>query len=184
MIMQSGFKGNVFSIELLKRILFYGIATLVLGSLQCAFFPFLDFCPATPDLILTMLVAIALLDSPKSAAICAVACGFFIDAIGGSGISLSPVIYFLTIVVISFFTEKILRGLPAFLLLLIPALLCRAVSTYACVAIIERTLPSASVFSGIILPEAICTAILAIPVYFLVKLCSIPLQSHGKFNFQ
>jgi len=182
--MQSNFKGNVFSIELLKRILFFGLATLVLGSLQCAFFPFLDFCPATPDLILTMLVAIALLDSPKSAAVCAVACGFFIDAIGGSGIAFSPAIYFLSVLIISFFTEKILKGLPAFLLLLVPALVCRAASTYVCIVATYRAMPSASVFTEILLPEAICTAILAIPVYFLVKLCTIPLQSHGKFNFQ
>ena len=182
--MQSNFKSNVFSIELLKRLLVYGIATLVLGSLQCAFFPFLDFCPATPDLILTMIIAIALLDSPKSAAICAVACGFFIDAIGGAGIAFSPLIYFLTVLTVSFFTEKILKGLPAFLLLLIPTLLCRAASTYLCIAATYRVLPSASVLTEIILPEAVCTAIFAIPVYFVVKLCNIPLQSHGKFNFQ
>ena len=182
--MQSNFKGNVFSIELFKRIIFYGIATLVLGSLQCAFFPLLDFCPATPDLILTMLVAIALLDSPKSAAICAVACGFFIDAIGGAGISFSTLIYFSTVVIISLFTEKILKGLPAFLLLLLPTLLCRAVWTYLCIAATERALPAASVFSATIIPEAVCTALLAVPVYFLVKLCSVPLQSHGRFNFQ
>ena len=182
--MQSNFKGNVFSIELLKRILFYGIATLVLTSLQCAFFPFLDFCPATPDLVLTMLTAIALLDSPKSAAICAVASGFFVDAIGGSGISLSPVFYLIGAVIISIFTDKILKGLPSFLLLMIPTLLWRAFSTYVYAAIVEKALPGASVFSDIILPEAICTALLAIPVYFLVKLCSVPLQSHGRFNFQ
>lgn len=182
--MQSGFKGNVFSIELLKRILFFGIATLFLGSLQCAFFPLLDFCPATPDLIMTMLTAIALLDSPKSAAICALASGFFIDAIGGSGIAISPVVYLLGVVAVSFFTDKILKGLPSFLLLLIPTLVCRAISTYAYAVIAERAMPSASVFPDVILPEAIATALLAIPVYFLVKLCTVPLQSHGRFNFQ
>ena len=172
------------SIELLKRILFYGLATLALASLQCAFFPLLDFCPATPDLLLTMLVAIALLDSPKSAAICAVACGFFIDAIGGVGISFSPLIYFSTVLIISFFTEKILEGLPAFLLLLLPALLCRATWTYLCIAAAERRMPAATVFSGTIIPEAICTALFAIPVYFLIKLCVAPLQKHGRFNFR
>ena len=172
------------SIELFKRILFYGLTTLFLGSLQCAFFPLLNFCPATPDLLLAMLVAIALLDSPKSAAICAVACGFFIDAIGGVGISFSPLIYFSAVLIISFFTEKILEGLPAFLLLLLPSLLCRATWTYLCIAAAERHLPAATVFSETIIPEAVCTALLAVPVYFLVKLCSIPLQRHGKFNFR
>lgn len=182
--MQLGFKGNVFSLELLKRILFYGIATLLLGSLQCAFFPLLDFCPATPDLIITMLTAIALLDSPKSAAICALASGFFIDAIGSSGIALSPVIYLLGVMIVSFFTDKILKGFPSFLLLLIPTLLWRAFSTYAYAAISEKALPAASIFADIILPELLCTALLAIPVYFIVKLCTVPLQSHGRFNFQ
>lgn len=181
--MQSNLKGNVFSLELLKRVLIYGILTLVLGSLQCAFFPLLDFCPMTPDLILAMLVAIALLDSPKCAAVCAVGCGFFIDAIGGSGASFSPIIYLLTVVIISFFTEKILKSFASFLLLLVPALICRAASTYICIAITERAAPSASVFADILLPEAVCTAVLALPIYFLVKLCAVPLKSHGKFTF-
>ena len=181
--MQANFKGNVFSLELLKRVLIYGIAMLVLGSLQCAFFPLLDFCPMTPDLILAMLTAISLLDSPKSAAVCAVAGGFFIDAIGSSGASVSPVIYFLTVVVISFFTEKILKSFASFLILMIPALICRLVSTYICVALAEHALPSASVFTEILLPEAICTAVAAIPIYFLVKLCAVPLNNHGKFTF-
>ena len=183
--MQSGFKGSsVVSIELMKRILVYGIATLFLGCLQCAFFPLLDFCPATPDLIIAMLTAIALIDSPKSAAVCALASGFFIDAIGGSTLALSPAIYLLSVVIISFFTDKILKGFPSFLLLLLPTLIWRAVSTYAYAAIAEKGLPAVSIFADILLPELICTAILAIPVYFLVKLCTIPLQSHGRFNFQ
>ena len=181
--MQGGSKNSIFSLEVLKRVMIYGLLTLVLGSAQCAFFPILSFCPRTPDLILAMLVAIAMLDGEGPAAICAVACGFFIDAIGGSGVALSPLIYFLTVFVISFYTEKVLKSFPAFLLLLIPALVCRAISTYICASIADRVFPSFWMIGHVILPEMLCTAILAIPVYFLLKLCVKPLQAHGRFMF-
>jgi len=181
--MQGNAKRSLFSPEVLKRVLIYGLLTLFLGSAQCAFFPFLDFCPRTPDLILAMLVAIAMLDSESSAAICAVACGFFIDAIGTSGVAISPLIYFATVIVISFFTEKVLKSFPSFLLLLIPALVCRAISTFICAVIADRAFPSFWIIGKVILPEMLCTAIFAMPIYFLLRLCVKPLQKHGRFMF-
>ena len=169
--------------EILKRIIIYGLLTLFLGCAQCAFFPFLDFCPKTPDLILAMIVAIALLDSEVAAGVCAVACGFFVDAIGSSGLALSPIIYFLTIAVVCCFTGKILKSFPSFLILLIPTLICRAIATCVRILIADGGFPELLVLIDIILPEMIITAIFALPIYFLVKLCVKPLSSHGKFMF-
>ena len=169
--------------EILKRVIIYGLLTLVLGSAQCAFFPLLDFCPKTPDLILAMLVAIALLDSEIAAGVCAVACGFFIDSIGGSGLALSPLIYFLTVVIVCCFTGKILKSFPSFLILLIPMLICKGLATYVRFFIAEGNFPPLWVFAEIILPEIVVTALFALPIYFLIKLCVKPLRSHSKFMF-
>ena len=88
--MQNNIRESLFRPELLKRIVIYGLLTLLLGSAQCSFFPLLNICPSTPDLIMGMLLGIILIDSDKSAAVVAVAAGFFIDAIGGGAIALSP----------------------------------------------------------------------------------------------
>ena len=181
--MQRSIKDSLFRPEVLKRLFIYGLLTLFLGCLQCAFFPFLNFVPRTPDLILCMLICIAMLDSEASAAICAVGAGFYIDAIGGVGVSLSPIIYFCAVLFISLFTGKILKSLPTYVLLLVPSLLWRAISTYVCVLISARSFPPFEIVKTILVPEAICTAIFAIPIYFLLKLCISPLQTHEKFTF-
>lgn len=181
--MKRRLRESLFSLELLKRLLIYGILILFLGCAQCAFFPFLSFCPMTPDLVLALLVAIALLDSESSAAVCAVCAGFFVDSIGASGVVLSPLIYFFTMLIISLLTGKILKSFPSFLLLLVPALLCRALGTLACMLLNELSMPPLWVLWEIILPEAVYTAICALPIYFLIKLCTKPLKTHSKFTF-
>ncbi len=174
---------SLFSQNTVKRILIYGIITLVLASAQCAFFPILDICPRTPDLIMGMLLAIALLDGEKSAAVCAVAAGFFIDALGSSFLALSPLIYLVFVAFISIFTKKVLKSLASYLLLLMPMLVYRAAATYLCILITEGTLPAPWVFVDILLPEAIATGLLCIPVYFILKLCSGALLTHSRFTF-
>ena len=71
--MQNNIRESLFRPELLKRIVIYGLLTLLLGSAQCSFFPLLNICPSTPDLIMGMLLGIILIDSDKSAAVVAVA---------------------------------------------------------------------------------------------------------------
>lgn len=166
-----------------KRIIIYGILTLVLGCAQCAFFPTLSLCPATPDLIMGMLLAIAILDSPKSAAVCALGAGFFVDAVGGSGVALSPLVYLIYVLMISVFAGKVLKSFFSYTLLLIPTLIYRAVATYLCFSVHIKALAPLWSLKEIILPEAVCTAILCLPIYFIVKLCAKPIDTHGRFTF-
>ena len=181
--MQGNLKDSVLRPEILKRILIYSLLTLFLGCIQCAFFPLLDFCPQTPDLVLVMLVAIALLDGPTAAMICSVGAGFFVDAIGASGFAFAPLIYFLTVALVSLFTGKILKSFPSYILLLVPTLLCRATATLICLLVTGGAIPLFTATKLILLPEMVCTALSAVPIYFLVKLCCMPLRSHGKFTF-
>ena len=83
--MQRDLRDQLFRPELVKRIVIYSLLTLILGSAQCSFFPALSICPATPDLVMGMLLAVLLIDSEKSAAPLAIGAGFFLDAMHGSG---------------------------------------------------------------------------------------------------
>lgn len=181
--MQGNIRTSLFRPELIKRIVIYGLLTLLLGSAQCSFFPLLSICPSTPDLIMGMLLAIVLIDSDKSAAVTAIAAGFFIDAVGGGAIALSPLIYCVFVLFISMFSGKMLTSFPSYALLMIPTLIYRGLATAACMAIERRALVSLPEILSTVGPELICTAIVCIPLYFAVKLCAIPLETHGKFTF-
>ena len=181
--MRGAKKSNAAGANTARRIVIYGALTLILGCAQCAFFPTLKICPATPDLIMGMLLAIALLDSPRCAAVCAICAGFFIDAVGGSPLALSPIVYLLFTMIISAFSGKVLKSFFSYVLLLIPALIYRAAATYLCFSLHIGAIAPLWSLKEILLPEAVCTAILTLPVYFIVKLCSRPLDNHGRFNF-
>lgn len=181
--MKGSIKDYVLRPELIKRIVIYGLLTLILGSAQCSFFPILKICPSTPDLMMGTLLAISLLDSNKSASVCAVAAGFFIDAVGGTGPAISPLIYLFFVMFIGLFSQKMLAGFPSFALLMIPAAVYRGAATALCIFIYDGGLPKVSALMKILLPEILCTVILCLPVYFIVKLCTVPLETHGKFTF-
>ena len=183
--MQGNLNKSGISQGLARRIIIFGLMTLVLGCAQCAFFPLLDFCPATPDLILGMLLAIALLDSIKSAAITAVCAGFFVDAIGSLGLALSPIVYLLFVLIVGALSGKVLKSFASFILLLIPSLIYRGTATLLCHLFVSGAGASstAQLLRTVVLPEMLTTGLLCLPIYFIVKLCSGALENHSRFTF-
>lgn len=169
-------------LETTKRIIIFSIATLILGTAQCSFFSALDICPRTPDLIMGLILAVALCDNAKSAMALSVGAGFFIDAVGGCGFSLSPIIYFGYAVIIGIASQKMLKGFPAFILLLLPSLLYRAAATTT-LAIINNNASIGGGFIITLLLEALCTFVFCLPVYPLINLATKPLSSRRKFSF-
>lgn len=181
--MQGNLRDQLLRPELIKRIVIYSLLTLLLGCAQCSFFPMLSFCPATPDLIMGMLLAVSLIDSEKSAAPLAIGAGFFLDAIGGGSIAYLPVFYLIYVLFISFFSHKMLAGFASYAILLLPTLAFRAISTFVLIAVADGVMPSFSKALGVVFPELLCTALLCLPLYAIVKLCTAPMQTHGKFSF-
>ena len=169
--------------EIFKRIAIYGVLTLLLGSAQCSFFPLLKICPSTPDLIMGMLLAITLIDSEKSAAVVAICAGFFIDAIGGGAIAFSPTVYLLFVLLISFFSQKMLPRFASFVILMVPTAIYRAIATVICAAITYGAFWPMSLMIPKLLAEAVCTVLLCLPLYPVIKLAAAPLETHGKFSF-
>lgn len=166
-----------------KRIVIFSIATLILGSAQCSFFPMLDVCKRTPDLMMGLILAVALCDGAKSAMILAIGAGFFIDAIGGSSISLSPLLYFIYAAVIGAICEKVMKSFPTFLLLLLPSLIYRALCTsFMCIILETAQINGAFVYDTLVL-EMISTFIFCLPIYFIMNLSTKPLKTHKKFSF-
>ncbi|MBP3370812.1 MAG: hypothetical protein J6L85_08675 [Clostridia bacterium] len=181
--MQGNIRDSLFRPELVKRIVIYGLLTLMLGSAQCSFFPLLSICPSTPDLIMGMILAVMLIDSEKSAAVLAVFAGFFLDSVGGGSLAISPVVYLLFVLFIGIFSQKMLTSFASFSILLVPMLVYRAIATAICMLITGAGALSFGTVWGVIFPELLCTALLCLPLYAIVKLCTAPLETHSKFTF-
>lgn len=164
---------------LLRRIIVFGAVAFILGILQCSFFSRLKPFGAVPDLILGALCAIIMLDNKKSGAVFAVAAGYYIDAIGAVPPSFSPVFYLLCVVVLSKVSEKIMPQFVSFAVLMLPAVVLRALFTYTNMCISLSGLPPFRVFIEAALPEALCTYIFCLPIYFLIKLCMYPIHLDG-----
>ncbi len=170
--------------ELIKRVIIYGILILLTSCAQCSFFAGLKICPATPDLIIGVVLAVSLLDSIKSAAAVGIAAGFVTDSLGSAGnFSFSALFYLVCAVILGSIACKMLPRFLSFLCLLIPALALRAAYTMLCVFLKIHAIPPLAILPSLLLPEIIVTAVLCIPLYPIVKLCVIPMKSRSRFSF-
>ena len=163
--------------ELWKRIVIYTLLTLFLSVAMSSFFANLTWLPAIPDLMLGAVLAIAVLDDRRSAAIVAVAGGVAVDALGGVGISLSPILYLAMVLSVGILCEKMLPRFLSWLLLLLPSLLLRALFSFLGFWIYTGGGSFRGLLPEVLLPEAICTLLFCCPLYFLVMLCVLPLKT-------
>lgn len=167
----------------IKRILLWGLLTLLLATAQCSFFAELHICPATPDLLLSLVLAVLLLDSVYAAATVAIGAGFLVDALGATSFFLSPLFYFAVVLILCAPASKMLTSFPSYLLLMLPALLLRAAYTLVCFYLMSGPMPALSHLAPVLAKEAIVTAILALGIYPTVKLFRLPLLAKSRFRF-
>lgn len=167
----------------IKRVLLFGLLSLLLATAQCSFFAELHICPATPDLLLSLVVAVLLLDSVYSAAAVAIGAGFLVDALGATSFFLSPLFYFAVVLILCTPASKMLASFPSYLLLMLPALLLRAAYTALCFLFAQGAMPALSHVGGVLAAEALITALLSLPVFPTVKLFRLPLLAKSRFRF-
>ena len=162
--------------QIVKRIVIFGLLALCLSTTMSSFFAQLLWLPATPDLMLGAVLAIALLDDRRTAAIFAVAGGVTVDALGGVGASLSPLLYLGVVLAVGMLGEKMLPSFVSWLILLVPSLCLRGLFSLLGYWTFVGKISMEGVFSSVLLPEAIATFLFCLPIYGLVKLCLLPLR--------
>ncbi len=165
--------------ELLWRVACYGLLILVLAAAECSFFARLRFLPAAPDLLLGAVVAVSLLDHRRASAVFAIAAGLVLDAVGGVGIPLTALIYWLIALLAGGLGEKMLPRYGSFLALLVPSILAREAWGLLEILLL-RSGGVKSALLEVLLPDAAITAVFALPLYFLVKLCMIPFRERRR----
>ena len=164
---------------LLRRLIVFGAVGFILAIAQCSFFSRLKPFGASPDLILGSLCAIILLDGKKCGAVYAVAVGYFIDAIGSVPPSFSPVFYLLCTVILGMIAEKMMPRFVSFAVLMLPAIMLRAVFTYFNLWLSSAVRPTLGTFAHVALPEMLSTAVFCLPVYFIIRLCMYPIRQES-----
>lgn len=160
----------------IRRLLIYGALTLLLCVAQCSFFASLHILPATPDLVLGLVVCVLLFDSPKAASVVSLCAGTLLDALGTSGFFLSPVYYFVICLILFLPASKMLPRFVSFCVLLVPTLAIRALFTLLCMTLYLGKLPALSLAGPTVLFEMLMTAIFCLPFYPLFRLCRKPLS--------
>jgi hypothetical protein len=115
--------------------------------------------------------------------VAAIPAGFLMEAIGGSGIALLPIVYLVSVTCIGGIAAKLLPRFLSYAVLMALAALLRSLFTLLQIAIAMGTLPSVGTMAGILLPELFCTFVLSLPLYPLTKLVRIPMTQKGRFSF-
>ena len=156
----------------------------MLSVAQCSFFSVLKPFGVVPDLILGFVVALSLISTLEESAVVALAAGFTVEALGAPTLSFSALFYLTVAVVIGIAAKKMIPGILSYVALLIPAEVLGAIYTTIMLTMTYGGIPPAAELFGILVPEMIVGAVFSLPIYFIVKLCSIPIETRGRFTFR
>ncbi len=167
---------------LLRRIIIYSILFFVIGVAQCSFFSRLKPFGVTPNIVLGAICAVIMLDGKKSAAICAISAGYFIDALGAVPPAFSPLFLLACVAILGKLSDKMMPQFVSFAVLILPATLINSAYTYVTLWINVGTLPPLSAFITVIFPEMLSTFLFCLPIYFIVKLCTLPIDVKGHLS--
>ena len=181
-MMVSGYKKRKNTEAQIRRILIYSVLLFLLSVAQSSFFGSLRILPATPDLILGVITVVALTDTRESALITAIIGGIMTDAICGVGIYLSPIFYFLVVLILSAFAKKMMKSYLSWLTLFPIALILRALYTVGRAYLFGGDFRFTELLRYAVLPEIICTAILSLALYPTVTLLTRIVRGHRNMS--
>lgn len=165
-----------------RRILFYTPTFFILGVLQCSFFTELSFISAVPNIVMGAVATVAFLDSQNASIVCALASGFMIDALGTSGISLSPIAFLVVALVASEISKKILPTFVAYFAVIIPSVVLNSIFTMIKIFLATKELRFLSILKPILLPEFILTLIFSLPLFFIIGALAQAVDKKSKFK--
>ena len=168
--------------SVLRRVILYGILFFTLSVVQCSFLSRLSFLSVVPNIVLGGVCAVSLLDDQKTATVCGIGAGFLLDAIGGAGISLSPLLFMIVAIICSEIAKKMLAHFLSWLLLLFVASLAGAAVTFVNLLAAVGGVSLLALFFPVLLPEIVFTYIFSLPIYFIALLCVRFADSKNKFK--
>ena len=167
---------------LLRRLFVYAALFFFLGIAQCSFFSALKPFGSTPDVVLGGLCAVIMLDNKRAAAVAAVAAGYFVDAIGAVPPSFSPLYYLIAVAILGYVADKMMPRFISYAVLMLAASVPLTIYTVIGIRISAGALPAFPVLALTVLSTCVSTAVFCLPLYFLVKLCMLPIGVKGSLT--
>ena len=155
-----------------KRVLLYSAVIFLLTVARGSFFARLEILPVSPDLVLGVVAAVAVVDSIETAAITGVIGGIIADAVGGFGMYLSPVVYLVAAIAVAVITKKMMPRYLSWLTTFPVACVIGAGATALKSFLFGAPIAPVALIRYIIIPEFIITVIFALPLFPIVKLCA------------
>lgn len=151
-----------------------GLTVFFIAILQTSVFSRIKPFGATPDLMIATVTAISVLCGYHTGAITGIVAGFLIDALGSTGFSILPLVYFLLGYLVGYYTKIIsAQGFLSYLVCLVISLVVRALTSLLCTYLVYRQFSVPTFLLKVALPEAIGTMVFGIvlffPIFLLVK---------------
>ena len=172
-----------FNIAVVFDIVIYGLLLIVLSVLQTTLIPRFPIYDAIPDIMIGAVCCIGIYRGERCAAIFGLMAGLCSDALGSTGLSLLPLFYTL----VGYIAGNIganarEKARFAAYLITIPAVCFAktALSFFHHIIIYFDSINLGDYFLHTFLPEFVYTLCLCIPIFILVKLFDIPLNTLRK----
>lgn len=157
--------------EKIQKVLCYGGLTLFFSLLQITLIPRYPIFGVSPDLVLSCVLAAAMFEGAKFGAVAGTLAGFFIDAVGSIGLSLSPLLYCVFGYVTGICAEFLFRrGVLSFTMATVVSYFLRGFATIILVAASWTTYSTTFVFLRVVLPEIALSILFSYPVYLAFRL--------------
>lgn len=170
------FKGGITS-GIIAKYTAYTLLCVFMALLQTTFFSRFRPFSSSPDILILTIATIGFYDNEKSASILGVFLGFVASAIGGTGISLLPLIYML----VGYFSGLLAddyyrRSILLYIIYVIGCCVIRFFTTSIYIAFTWQSVDIIDAMSDVLIPEFLSTAtlsplpaLLLLPVYKLSK---------------
>lgn len=156
---------------ILQKAMIYGGAIIVLAIFQTAFFSHFPLFGAIPDLMLPASLAIAMFEGERGGAASGIFAGFFIEAIGGVGLSLLPIFYMLCAVVCALLCRRAFsRGPITFALFALCSFALRSLVTLIYISFVWQDLNILDAVSAVLIPEYFSGLVFAFVPFILIRL--------------
>lgn len=160
--------------EVVKHVV-YAIAGLLLILLQISFFPKIRPFGAAPDVLIVAVFAVAMFENERVGAVFGLAVGFVVEAAGGIGVSLLPLVYMLVGYICGVVaTEYYKRSFVLFLIFDASILLVRMFTTLMYIVFTWSVVDLSIVLPKVLIPEALSTLVIspfpAILIYLISRI--------------
>lgn len=144
-----------------------GLTVFLIAILQTSVLARIKPFGATPDLMISAVAALSVLCGCYTGAITGIAAGFLTDALGSTGFSVLPLVYFLLGYLVGYYTKAInARGFLSYLVCLAISLAVRFLTTLVSTVLAFQELHFPTFLLSVALPEMLGTLLFGIILFF------------------